>query len=259
MLPSLRHFFLRIGFVVPILSRTLATQAKTVGECLHDTLGALQSPEQICLPPERDWSRCTTKSDSRLWNPWAYAPHCVEDSALVEKYCLYTATKFNNNAGISFIIRPEILPAVKAIVQDTALTHRAERYIKRQRQPKNAELSYKVIELPKKGRSVIAVRLIRRGELFMVEFPAIVVDQELERGPDPEISELDRLNLYELGFEQLADADRALSSAAMSGGNIHEDIFKTNAFGINIGGILHSGHFPEIAVSLGPEWSESAV
>jgi hypothetical protein len=246
-----RHFLSPlIVFAFPVLSRLLAKPSGAIGECVHNPLGALRlDNHEICLPSEGHQAGLASKKDTNRWAPWAHAPFCVRDSTEVEKYCVYTSADFNSNTGASFIIHPDTLPKISAFVQNTKLTLRGQKYLTGRYRSDDPDISYELKELLGKEWSVIARRPIRRGEIFMVGFPAIVIDQELEMGPDPEISEYDRLRLYELAFEQLPDKGRALSLAASTGGNIHEDIMRTNAFGLKIGGRGHSGLFPETAVS----------
>ena len=173
---------------------------------------------------------------------------CVNDVDGVEKYCLYTSRIFNSKTGISFIIRPSTLPNVIQFVEDANLTARGKPYLSQDGKPSDPNVPYVIKELEGKGLGVIARRSIPRGETFIVGFPAIIIDQELEIGPDPSISEEDRLALHKAAFGRLADSQRALSLAASTGGDIHEDIMRTNGFTVKLGGRRHSGLVPETAV-----------
>jgi hypothetical protein len=201
-----------------------------------------------CLPSEGDKVSLTSNKENAGGFPWEFKPFCAKDSTKATKYCVYTSVSFNNGVGASFITHPDALPAVLTWVNDITLTQQGKKYLSGRDRPTDIEAPYEVKRLPGKGLSVVARRSIPRGTIFMVGFPAVVVDQELEMGPDPDVSESDRLRLHELAFEQLSDKERALSLAASTGGNIYEDVMRTNAFGIKISGRGHSGLYPEIAV-----------
>ncbi len=240
----------RFLVIISIFPVSLVATAGLPGDCVYDPLGALRpSTHEICFSSEGRQLAFTFKDGVNHWSPWAYPPFCVRGSTQIDKYCVYTSADFNSNAGISFIIRPDTVPGATAFIRDDSLTKRGKKHLKSQSTPHDVDVAYEVRDIPGKGQGVIASRSIRRGEIFMVGVPAVVIDQELEIGPDPEVSEADRLQLHKLAFEQLPNRERALSLAASTGGNIYEDIMKTNGFGIDIGNRKHSGLFPETAVS----------
>jgi hypothetical protein len=133
------------------------------------------------------------------------------------------------------------------LLTNSNLTERGKPFLTASHQSQGSSLPYEVQDLAGKGKGVIAKRSIQQGEIFMVSFPAVVLAEEFERGIEG-MSGDDRLQLYEVAFNRLANKQRALSLAASAGGHPEEDIMKTNAFGIAIGSAQYSALFPEIAV-----------
>jgi len=235
-----------------IAALVASSPAAPPNECMvpDPLLIAIWLDSAICQAPLKSTeSPLSTSGDGDSHAPWAYPPFCIKDSGGVEKYCLYTSTEFNNAAGISFIIRPRTLPSILPYVKDTNLTSRGRPYLSRGGKSPSSQVAYVVKELEGKGLGVLARRPVSRGETFIVGFPAIIIDSGLEIGPDPEISEDDRLLIHKTAFERLPDKKRAQTLAASTGGDVYEDIMKTNGFTIRLGGHRHSGLVPETAVS----------
>ena len=246
----------RVSHLFAILLAGFAQYATAIlsnpGECIiPDPLQiAVWLDSAVCPPPlSQEKPVLSSSNDGEPPAPWAYPPFCIRDSEGAEKYCVYTSTSFNNEAGVSFIIRPSTLPSIVSFVEDANLTSRGVPFLSRGGKGPASDVAYEVRELEGKGLGVLARRPISRGETFIIGFPAIIIDAELEIGPDPTISEENRLRIHKVAFERLADRDRALSLAASTGGDIHEDIMKTNGFTIKLGGRRHSGLVPETAVS----------
>lgn len=169
----------------------------------------------------------------------------------LEKYCVYTAGQFNDHAGTSFIVTPQTLGTPAALAEMPRLDPRTEKYLGTTTgsniSKTNPDLKYITRSLPGKGIGVLATQTIRRGEIYMVSHPALIIDTELEKGPDPAIRERDRWALLEMAFTQLGDRERAASLVGSTGGNRWEDIMRTNSFAVNIQGKMCSGLFPEQA------------
>lgn len=170
------------------------------------------------------------REDTCPVTPWSYPPQCVKG------YCVYTSASYNNDYGVSFIALSSEEETLRPLVHDSQLTERGKIHLS-----SSSALPYEIKEFPGRGRGVFARRFIPRGEVFMVTFPAVVVDQEFE-------SWVRHQELYQLAYKRLGVPERALELAASSGGSVYEDILKTNAFGAGVGGRRYSGLYPEAAV-----------
>ncbi len=174
------------------------------GQCLLDPFRDLRSTElgvcPLSVAHELDDS---SREDTDPVAKWEDSPFCARDESRIVKYCVYTSADFNSNTGVSFIIRPETLPEATSLVQNVDESERSRKHLSNRIQSDGIDIAYEVVDLPGKGQGVVARRAIHRGETFIVGLPAIVIDQELEDGPDPAISEEDRLELHKVAFELL--------------------------------------------------------
>jgi hypothetical protein len=165
------------------------------------------------------------------------------------EFCLHTSSSFNEDKGGSFICVSEEAPRLAEALADQEPARRASKFLDEQAQgPENDEFPYEIKELPGRGKGVIARRKIKQTEIVMVGFPAVVADDEflgLRMGEE----DVGR-TMYRQAFRQLTDLDRVMRLAKSAGGDIFEDVMKTNSFGFYIGERNYQGLFPEISVSL---------
>ena len=97
--------------------------------------------------------------------------------------------------------------------------------------------------MPGRGKGMIATRRIRRWEVALVDFPAMVTLNEYTEVSRP--SEIRRL--LERGVEQLPETqkERVLSLAFRGQGELIQDILRTNVFGgITLGDVPHIALYP---------------
>jgi hypothetical protein len=107
---------------------------------------------------------------------------------------------------------------------------------------------YEIVDIPGKGKGVIARRHIRRGEVIMRNQPVMMGLMY----PPRSIGARRRQMILEQAFNQLPLKERKrVSEMARSGnGHILDDILRTNIFGVRLDdGDDHMGLFPDIAVS----------
>lgn len=180
--------------------------------------------------------------DPLSWRPWTHRPYCADS-----RYCVFTNSMFGGkNHGVSIITTPEIAASSPSLLLKLAGgVEPLSRYINATERP-----PYVVIDIPGKGKGVVATRLISRGEVFMAEYPRILADLEFMGRVRREQGHL----LLQRAIEQLADSDKVLSLArsGKSGAPVPEDIMRTNTFGITIEDRSRLAIFPKIAVSSPP-------
>ena len=108
--------------------------------------------------------------------------------------------------------------------------------------------SYYVDEVPGKGLGVIANRTLRRGDVVMTEYPAVLVHRSLEQSTIPQ---REQFALLDAAVDQLPLARREAFLAQMGhfGGHRITDILTTNAFQLDLGGPdgKHYGSFPGVS------------
>ncbi len=184
-------------------------------------------------------------NDSVSWRPWTYPPYCADGSA----YCVFTSTDFQGpGRGLSLIdMQPtETQNATTSAVKSLA-------HLLSSLPPPNTagETSppYDVRDIPGKGKGLVAIRKISRGQTFMVDYAAVVADQQF---PTRVRREQGRHLLRE-AIHRLPAADEVLSLARSSSDpdNVPavEDVLKTNSFSVEIAGKVYMALFPRIAVS----------
>lgn len=214
-------------------------------QCLWDPLGPIR--QKLCLAQVDD------ETGLRDELPWTHEPYCVFHEAAgkaTEKYCVYTTTAFNENSGLSLVTTPDIAASLVEGIHNQTAAWNARDHLQVSGQPRpNAKLPYQIVDIPGKGRGVVATRRIPQYESVMVSYPIMIADdvffprdqrQAPEQGPF----------LCQRAAAQLVDRKRLLSLAKSGdrGLSLVEDIIRTNAFGLSINGKDHKGLYPEIAV-----------
>jgi len=181
------------------------------------------------------------EANSEEHHPWTHKPFCLSMKVLgmgMPKVCVYTSSK-SNQKGISFITT---LDTASEIVQNSAAVLQSRSRLAHEHPP------YKVTELPGKGKGVVATQTIQPLEVFMEDFPSLIVDSVLLPTNTTKPVGMDRL--LSLATDQLLDRERVLSLATSGKDrNIVVDVIGTNAFEVDFNGREHKGLYPDIAVS----------
>lgn len=108
--------------------------------------------------------------------------------------------------------------------------------------------AYEVREIPGKGKGVLATRVVRKGEVFMIDYPAVLV----EGGLMEEMNAPSRKGVLRGAVGGLGEVGKegVMGLARSSGGDELLDLFVTNGCGVEGFGVSYTGLFPEVAVSL---------
>jgi hypothetical protein len=214
----------------------------TVQQPLSST-GCLPGPLKLDTYP----TCATVTGDEHAvpWAPWTSRPYCVEDTS----YCVFTNADFPGpSRGLSIIdVRPDsssnATTAVASIAQ--LLSSPAPASNTAGEEP----LPYEVQDIPGKGKCLVATRKILRGQVFMVDYAAVVADA---RFPSRVKRDQGRQMLRE-AIERLPGAEEVLSLARSSSDPdnvpVVEDVMRTNSFTVEIVGREYMALFPRIAVS----------
>lgn len=205
-----------------------------------------------CLPGPLQldsYSTCVaTSNDNDLpWAPWSYRPYCADNT----NYCVFTNTDFRGrDRGVSVIDVPpsrteNVTSAVASIAKLlSSVPPPAPESVDTTSPP------YEMRDIPGKGKGLIATRKIKRGQVFMVDYAAVVADTKLPG----RVRQAQGRRLLNEAIERLPGADEVLSLARSSPDpdNVPagEDVMTTNSFGVEIDGKGYMALFPRIAVSL---------
>ncbi|KAI1379903.1 SET domain-containing protein [Hypoxylon crocopeplum] len=184
-----------------------------------------------------------TAFEKHSWQPWTYPPVCVQpENEKDPKLCVFTYTKLRGEAGISIVTTPEIAAAGIDIIGDAD-----PRWIDWARGSPlvvSEPPPYEVRDLKDKGMGVIANRTIRKDEVVMLRHPVMV------RLMDPTPwKHQDVMKLLHRAAVQLPpkEAQQMLKLAQSKGGYIVDDIINTNAFGVLLDGVDHSGLYLDVS------------
>lgn len=130
---------------------------------------------------------------------------------------------------------------------------------------------YVIGDIPGKGKSAVATRRIQRGESILAERPLMLARLDLFGGDHGEAhghhqddhrhhhhEYASLLNLLETALAQLPEPSQQVvhslarfrrdGSVDDSDGTLVEDVLRTNGLGVSVGGVAHTGLYPQIAV-----------
>ncbi|KAH9892149.1 SET domain-containing protein [Xylariomycetidae sp. FL2044] len=207
-------------------------------------VAALWEGAQLGCPVPIDESSGSAPVD---WSPWTHPPDCLpaEDSSAT-KYCVYTNSQ-HGNKGVSFITTPEIAADSIDILDDAGYTH-----------TRNLATTdngsgggggggpvVEMIDVPGKGKGVIAKRDISRAEVIMADWASIILDLSFPTS----VKRTKGYHLLHVAADQLADPDRVLQLGRTSttSADIVEDVLRTNAFSFPLAGEKHMALYPDVS------------
>lgn len=164
--------------------------------------------------------------------PWSYTPNCLrpvtKDSSSSEDisrptYCLYSSTTFPSNHGVSIITTPE---SASNLLSYGSLTNQSVEHTMK-------TSTYKIVEIPGKGKGMVATRKIKKGEIFLVDYPSVLIGVPFLQ----DVQAHHRRRLVKKGIERLSGEMRqAVHALARKGGNyLLDDIFAVNAVSVPLG------------------------
>ncbi|KAI1849819.1 hypothetical protein JX266_004768 [Neoarthrinium moseri] len=202
----------------------------------------------------------TTLDLPSSYSPWTHPPACLTsllDSS--EKYCIYTNDGQGSN-GVSIITRPSLAAASAAVLLNEKLSdHFAARAGRNDSHlhllpsalpgsPSSSvpvELPYEIVNMPGKGKGVLATRRIRKAEVLMLDHASLLVAAAFPGS----VRQVDGYEILHRAADQLRDPGRVLGLGRSSKGaaDVLEDVIRTNSFAFDLGGEPHMAVYPEIS------------
>jgi hypothetical protein len=216
-------------------------QANGGGECPRKIPSLQhQAGSRKCALPVDD------ESFQERFSPWTHRPYCVQtvlNSGDETKYCTFTCDYFGNH-GFSIITRPERAAYAATILDTVYLSPFPSLATVRNL---TLDRPYRVVDLPGKGKGVVASRLIRQHEVFMIDYVSIVT----EVGWSASLEKAQKYELLTRAADQLVDPQSVttLSRLGLSDSNAVDDVVNTNQFNSDFAGTPHNVLFAEISVS----------
>ncbi|KAF2967213.1 hypothetical protein GQX73_g6378 [Xylaria multiplex] len=166
--------------------------------------------------------------DDKRSNVWSTSSDCFDE------YCVYTNNAFLGE-GISLITTASNYLRVSEIQTREAVS-------------RSSYDKARIIEIPGKGKGLVANRTIRKGEAIMAARPALLV----HRDAFSELPLEDIFHLMDVAVNNLPKPRKEsyLAQAGTMGGHKITDILFTNSFQVAVGGHdgFHYGNFPEVSL-----------
>ncbi|KAI2465176.1 SET domain-containing protein [Annulohypoxylon bovei var. microspora] len=207
-----------------------------VRQCALNIPTALQSQHQLGCPHPIDGSTAQEPID---WSPWTHPPQCIHaERSPATKYCVFTNSQ-HGNGGVSVIATPETAADSVEILNDSGYTHT------KSFTDNDAGAAFEVIDIPGKGKGVLATRRISRAEPIMADWASLIVDLNFPTS----VKRAQGYRLLHIATDQLSDPDHVLELARSSSfsGDIVEDVLRTNAFSYALAGDSHMALYPKVS------------
>ncbi|KAI0114404.1 hypothetical protein GGR51DRAFT_443269 [Nemania sp. FL0031] len=223
--------------VASLLPGALSVFAEDAGigmkHCLTDPPPALRHDAQFQCPPPIDENVGTHAVD---WSPWTHKPSCVDgEKEPFQKYCVYSNSR-HGYQGISIITKPKTAADSAGMLNEEFPGGHSVN---------NTTPSYAIVDIPQKGKGVVATRKISRAEAFMSDWATVVLDLSFPKAMQQHIGH----QYLHLAADQLSNPDKVLELGRSSTKaiDIMEDILGTNAFSYTLGGDSHMALYPEVS------------
>lgn len=106
---------------------------------------------------------------------------------------------------------------------------------------------WEVRDIEGKGKGVVAIRKIARGEVFMVDYASVLADVKFPVKVNRKIGR----KLLDSAVDRLPDPQKilALGKSSNSKAPASEDVLRTNTFSTTVDGIEYMVLFPTVSVS----------
>ncbi|SPO04011.1 uncharacterized protein DNG_06694 [Cephalotrichum gorgonifer] len=202
-----------------------------LGQCGPFPPGPLERTNPTCAPSLiEDFG-----TDPADWLPWTHRPYCADTP-----YCVFTNAHFHGNNGISIITTPALAAHTLDTIESTFASPFRQAFLDPEGRP-----AYEVRDIPGKGKGAVAVRTIRKGERFMVDYAGIIADTDFPA----QLKMADGRKLLEAAVDQLPRMEkiRDLARSTDTQTRVVEDLLRTNSFGMTVEERNVMGLFPEIS------------
>lgn len=216
-------------------------------QCLNEPAGRLQeSRSGVCPVPGR--IGIVEEGDGNAMS-WSFPPKCINQVSLDNSSridCLFTSTEFRNGHGTSLVTTT---PSASHLIGLEAFSDKPAPLVAQRRDSLGP--SYDIVPVEGKGQGVVANRLIRRGEIIMVDVPAVLVSIPFLADTKPH----HRRRIIKQAINQLPEETRRRVYSLSRGSSKYEvdAIMGSNSNTITVGeDEVHVGLFTEAAVRRAP-------
>lgn len=215
-------------------SRLQDVEVQPASQCGHGHSqdGPFAYHERCSLPLRED------AGQPAEWALWTHQPFCADTP-----YCVFTNSLFQGNHGVSIISTPE---TAASLIPELAWTF-GSRSVPSVIDHEREQGTWEVRDVPGKGKGVVALRPIPRGELIMLDHASIIADEQFPS----RVKRAHGHKLVSAAVAQLPDPDLVLGLSTSSEGvaPLAEDVLRTNSFTTSIHGRDYMCLFPKVSVS----------
>ncbi|KAK3384895.1 hypothetical protein B0H63DRAFT_494124 [Podospora didyma] len=188
-------------------------------------------------------SKLFSGSSRNIWSPWSHRPECIDaPDGKGTKYCAFTNSR-HGRRGMSVVTKPEIAADIVGILdQPVDATVPGSEDVRIQ-----TTSPYRIVDVPGKGKGVIATRLIKRHEQIMIDYASLLVDISFATA----VPAWTGYRILHAAVNQLSDTDSILDLGQSNGqaSDAVENILRTNAFHTMLGGEPHMALYPMVSLS----------
>lgn len=239
----LRHVFLAAQLIRAAHALSPRFSNGTCTSTHNELPVTASSTPKFCLPlVDEQTSRRTGD-----WAPWSHRPKCNTPLyAGYPQYCVFTSDTFRGGAGLSILTTPSTAASVAASLDDAVVPPAL-----RSRSPalgpfQEWDPPFQVVDLPGRGKGMAATRRIAALETIMVDYPTLLVLNDIEGADFGEI-----MAMLDLAADQLPEEGMAVYSLARDKdlGSVVRDVIGTNSYGMELDGVKHMVVFPISSVS----------
>lgn len=253
MTPSATHAIMRKTpglFTIVVMCFSCETMATAISDHATDvcSVGVVFPFQPRSCPSPIDE---VLASESNNWAPWSYIPYCVKPRnkpPSSSPYCVFSSDHYRGAHGLSVITTPQLAASIADTLDDGIVPQHVRDHPSSFLAGKGVSApSFEIKDLRGRGKGAVATRKIRRWDVAMVAYPAIIAQMDMWEalGPD-QIRAVLMQAVQQLPSEQQGIV---LSLDHSTGGALVQDILNTNIFGIELDGVTHMGLYPETSVS----------
>ena len=168
-------------------------------------------------------------------SPWSYPPYCVPPENWPigsPPLCVFAAAHFRGGAGLGLLATPELAASVVDRLDDAAVPARERDHPSSPLASEESEPAYVVEDVPGRGKGVVARRKIGKWETVLVDYPAVIVQNDYHLALS---AEQGRKMLKTL-VDRLPEGrrDEVLGLSWSGEGGVVEGILKANVFSADL-------------------------
>lgn len=242
-LARVSHLPLSALLLMVLQTAALATLSSSAVECPNKPAGRLEGGLLECPVP----GRIGIVDDEQNAMSWTVPPRCINqalsngEASRID--CLFTSSEFRNGHGTSLVT------ATTTAAHLVGLEVFADKPMPRSGQSDAQQEAYEIAPIQGKGQGVVARRRIRRGEIIMVDLPAVLVSMSFLADTKPH----HRRRILKQAMKQLPEETRSRVYGLYRGPSQYEvdAILGPNSNTVMLAeNEVHVGLFTEVAVRL---------